>query len=169
MHIPTRRGQALIESIVAMSVLIIGFLAVLTLLNQSYGLNRSVADNLTATYLASEGVEMVKNIIDTNAKNGTTWNDVGVTLPGDYILAPDGRSLVAGNPALYYDTTANTYTYDSFGTRRSPFSRWIHVEFPGPDELMVDVTVSWTGRGGVNEKTVLEDHFLNWRLPPVAP
>ena len=87
------RGQAIIEVLVAVSMLTVGFLGVVTLLAKSLGLNRVVTESYTATYLAVEGVELVKNLIDANsiAGAGTPWNS-GLT---DGTYEADYASLAA--------------------------------------------------------------------------
>ena len=66
----SRRGQSIIEAMVAISILTTGFLGIFALLSKSFFLSRVVADETTATYLASEGMEITKNIIDHDVYTG---------------------------------------------------------------------------------------------------
>src|SRR6185369_4698812 len=59
-----RSGQSLIEAIIAITLLTIGFLGIARLLSQSLFFTKVVSDQTTATYLAAEGIEIVKNLID---------------------------------------------------------------------------------------------------------
>src|SRR5688572_13216996 len=68
-----RDGQTIVEAMVAVSLLVVGFLGMITLINRSIGLNRVVSDNYTATYLAAEGIEVVKNLLDRNFIAGSPW------------------------------------------------------------------------------------------------
>ena len=61
-----REGSLLIESIVAISVAVVGILGVLGLLSRAFAIQRDVGQRFIGTYLASEGIEVVKGIIDTN-------------------------------------------------------------------------------------------------------
>lgn len=61
-----RRGFFLVEVMVALGVVVVGFLGIVALLSSSLGVNRQVADTYVANYLAMEGVETVKNLIDAN-------------------------------------------------------------------------------------------------------
>src|SRR3989344_7355701 len=72
-----RSGQALVEVMVAVSILTVGFLGIVGLLSRALALNRVVADNYTATYLAAEGIEITKNIVDGNVVQGQPWNSGG--------------------------------------------------------------------------------------------
>ncbi len=65
-----RGGQTIIEAILAISVLTFGLLSVLSLLNRSLSLNRVIADNYRATYLAAEGIEIARNLVDYNVNFG---------------------------------------------------------------------------------------------------
>lgn len=80
------------EMLVALSALTIGLLGIVTLLNFSLGLNRTVADNYRATYLAAEGIEIVKSLVITNNAGAATGDPLATRtwcsgLPaGDYEL-----------------------------------------------------------------------------------
>lgn len=60
-------GFAIIETMIALSIITIGFYALVTLVNQALAISRTVADDFTGTYLAAEGIEVVKNLIDYNS------------------------------------------------------------------------------------------------------
>lgn len=67
------RGQTLIEVITALAVIAIGLVGVLSLAttnvrNQGIGLSRLIANNL-----AREGIEVARNIRDTNWLSGVSW------------------------------------------------------------------------------------------------
>ncbi len=65
-----RKGQSLIEAIAALGILTVGLMGVLALLSRSFLLQRETADQAKATYLASEGLEIAKSIIDHNVYTG---------------------------------------------------------------------------------------------------
>lgn len=60
----SRTGQSLIEAMAALGILTVGLVGVLTLLSRSFLLQRETADEAKATYLASEGLEITKSLID---------------------------------------------------------------------------------------------------------
>jgi hypothetical protein len=175
-----RSGQSLIEVMVAITLLTVGFLGITSLLSQSLALNRVVANQLTATYLASEGVEVAKNLIDHDFYaqqidgQGDGWGSCFGS-GGDFELAydtPDCSSLTefvgAGDP-LYYHPDTHLYDYDSNGGTETNFTRDIRVQrnSTGPsdttgDEITVKAIVSWPGLAGAGESVTLEDHFYKW-------
>src|SRR3990167_7996112 len=74
-------GQVLIESMVAISVVMIGLLGIMTLLIRSSRWNRDATQELVATSLAAEGIEIVKNLVDTNIADRlrgqpVQWNEI---------------------------------------------------------------------------------------------
>lgn len=175
----SRSGFVLVEAIIALSVFLIGFTGLIVLLSDSIKLTRVAADDYTATYLAAEGVEVAKNLIDANHIQGRSWN-CGFT-SGSYELTygdtlPNGRNCnqpvfaTACNPAdfLYYGSGSNAYDYKNSGTLTN-FSRCVHLDLLNTDsststlnEVRVVSTVNWS-TGGQDYSTSLEDHFFNWR------
>ena len=59
-------GNLMIESIVAITLIVIGILGIMSLLAKSANLSHYVSHSFEATYLAAEGIEMVKNTLDTD-------------------------------------------------------------------------------------------------------
>lgn len=158
------KGQLLIEAMIAIAVVVVGMLGILAFLLQSLSLNRVVSDQFTGAYLASEGIELTKNILDSNliAPHAGPWN-VGFN-SGDYEIDYQDTSLV-GNTAtgrnLLYDSGTHLYGYKSGNP--TPFERKITIKVISGDEIQVNSVVSWTTLGGGNFSVNLEDHFFNWR------
>ena len=154
------KGQALLEAIIAISVLTSGFLGILTLLSRSLSLNRVVSDNYTATYLAAEGIEVVKNLVDTNRILRRSWN-TGLS-DSSFEVEHFSQSLETDqNRFLLYDPNTHLYSYN--GPTQTNFKRKVTIALIGSDEIKVNSLVSWTTRGGGSFSMNLEDHFFNWR------
>lgn len=153
------RGQTLVESLVAISILTTGFLGILTLLARSLSLNRVISDNYTATYLAAEGIEIVKNIILNNRIQNVAWNE-GLSA-GTYEAVYSDTALESNqNRNLLFDTSEHLYNY-SRGQPTS-FKRRIEIQEIDVNEIKVKSIVSWTTRGGGNFSVELEDRFFKW-------
>lgn len=156
------KGQLIVEAIIAITFLIIGVLTFFGLLAQSMGYYRIISDQYTATYLAAEGIEVAKNIIDSNYLQKLPWNQ-GV-MAGDYEVDYKTTSLSQLNQNRYLRIDGNgVYDYDING-RLSPFKRVVSVATPSAGEIVVNSTVTW-GERGVTYKVNLEDHFFDWRTP----
>jgi hypothetical protein len=166
-----RSGQTIVESMVAISLLIIGFLGMIILINRSIGINRVVTDNYTATYLAAEGIEVTKNLIDGNFVQGSPWfsgfssctSGCDWEVQYDTTWDPGHQPVAYGARPLYYNPANGLYAYDAFGQQTS-FTRRVHVtlEGAGNNEISVHSIVMWHPRGGGTAQIDLEDHFFNW-------
>ncbi len=109
------RGQSMVEMLVAISIVVVSLLGILALVNRALGVNRLVSEQYTGTYLAAEGIEIVKNLFDhsfliatTNSQNFYGWTNNSCTtsdciVPGIYevdyntdALTPLTCSLLGG-------------------------------------------------------------------------
>ncbi len=157
---PRRLGQAIIEALVSLSALTVGFLGIFALLSQSFSLNRTVSNNYIANYLATEGIEVVKNVIDNNTINSRAW-DSGLT-DGTFEVDYSSLSLSANqNRLLGFDPTAHLYSYS--GSSPTPFRRTVTLTDLSGTQLKVVSQVNWVDRGGGTFQVTLEDHFYHWR------
>ena len=156
-----RAGQTLLEALIALSVVTMGFLGLVSLLSKSFFYDRVTSDQLTATYLASEGVELAKNLIDHNA-----WGTCFVS--GDFQLdyTTENCNTIQnynGNVILQFDPTADRYSYHSTpNSLATAFARRIRVTVQG-DEIAVQSIVTWSTGPITSQSVNLEDHFYNWR------
>ena len=176
----SRAGQSLIEVMVAITVLTVSFLGISTLLAQSLVLNRVTANQLTATYLASEGIEIAKNLIDhdvylsesgsPSASFGTCFTDQGnpENIEIDYTTVNcSGLPVYNSSHYLYYAPATGLYGYDQTNAQKTNFTREVSADtsYDGnghPDEITVSSTVNWVGLDGTPGSVNLEDHFYPW-------
>lgn len=171
MKAKSRRGSFLIEAMIALSVISVGLIAVLGLLSRVTGQNRTISNYSTANFLALEGVEIVKNMIDGNAEAGRAWNDglsgllcfetdylgnqFPIDCPASY-TGPNDFKNVGQNLRIDQD---GKYNYVSGNT--TTFKRVIRVEPISGNEVKVNSVVYWTERGGAEFNIDLERHFYN--------
>jgi hypothetical protein len=172
----SRRGQSLIEAMVAISLLTTGFLGLVALLSRSFFLNRVISDETTANYLAAEGIEIAKNLIDhdvylqlAGAPGATGWgtcfsvhNDVEL----DYATT-DCNQLAPYNSAnpdvLMFNPTTHLYGYGQGGNAAATgFTREIQVSESVPNQITVDSIVRWSTGPVTSQSIRLEDVFYNW-------
>lgn len=152
------RGSILVESIVAINIIVVGLLGVLNVLSNSLALNRDVGQKFVATYLAVEGVEVVKNLIDTNYAKSQPWN-AGLN-EGFYALSYDSDHLIPDSEN-YLRLNNGIYDYNEEG-EATFFKRIINIENVSADEIKVISIVEWRTKKGL-VRVDLEDHFFNWR------
>lgn len=135
-------GQVLVETMVALAMVVIGLLGFLSLLSYSIGLNKVVADQYVASYLASEGIEVIKNIEDNNVARNlvspTAYNAYLSSNPGYYEVSYDTQppdvdirevsESVSSLSRIKFDPTTKIYNY-SVGDTTS-FTRQIKITYP---------------------------------------
>lgn len=96
-----RKGFSLMEVVVAMAVLGIGFLGVMNLYAGSITRNASLRDQTTATSLAQEGVELVRGFAENDLGNLSTGNNYKVHITTSNVI-----ELSSGlTDKLYYSTS----------------------------------------------------------------
>jgi len=159
-----RSGQSLLEMMIALSVLTVAFLGIGALLSRSFFLNRVATDETIGSYLAAEGVEVTKSIIDHDMySTGLGW---GVDVPaGSY--SPIYSSVKLGvvatpfKPDVFLNFSSSTgYQYGNGSV--TPFKRWVTITHPNASEINVKSTVTWSTGPLTNETVTDEDHFYDW-------
>lgn len=179
-------GYIIIESIIAITLAVVGLLGVVTLLRKALVLNRDISDKLVATYLAAEGIEIVRHLTDVNAVvcPAREWNnqigdesyeldyETSFTGSGNInsrrINTADGMS----DTPLRFDEVSGTYSYSSGDA--SHFTRTVFVYSTDevssvPHHLIIRSIVTWPPSDEMHTIR-LEDHFYNWRsLPGIIP
>src|SRR3989344_9238906 len=168
-RIKNEKGQLLIEAMVAVSLMLVGLMGIFGVLSRSLGLSRVAADHFVAVNLASEVIEIAKNILDKNFTapgGGVSWND---GFPdGTYCVDYQNDSLVscpgAEDKKLYVNSDG-LHEHDTSNNTRSKFSRSLTViTSPTGNMIAVQSKVTWVGKGGPNSSVTVEDHFYNWRV-----
>lgn len=154
-------GYVLVEAIIAITIAVVGLLGIFSLLSRSLSLNRVVADRFVAAYLAAEGIEIVKNMIDNNILAGRPWNDglSSGSYEADYAdvaLRPDSGNL------LNFDAETGAYGYRESSPTTMRRSLVIEVS-PDGERIAVGSAIDWTTRGGGRFSLELEEQLFNWR------
>ncbi len=162
----------MVEAMIAISLLLIGFLGTITLINRSVGLTRVVADSYVGTYLAAEGVEVVKSMIDANYIadrpffNGfSSCTGSGCNWELEYNSTWETNAPVSATGRILYYDSRGTYVYSTGGMPTS-FVRTVNVQLLGATARQLKVTsrVEWRTRGGGLSAVSLEDSFYDWYL-----
>ncbi|MEK7507620.1 MAG: prepilin-type N-terminal cleavage/methylation domain-containing protein [Patescibacteria group bacterium] len=167
-----QKGQSLVETIVALSVLMMGFMGLLALLTRSLAISNFVSENYIATYLAAEGIEVVRNLLDHNKMDPfVPWNDGFSNGDFEVEFKPDWLDVSLVSPSdrkLKLDTRTGLYSYS--GDVSTKFVRVVSIELIDPGHLKVSSVVRWDSSGGItgipiHSEVNLEDRFFDPRLP----
>lgn len=156
------KGQMLLESVIAMGIIVVGVVGIVGLASRSIGQSRVVADQFVGVNLASEGLEVTKNIFDANIVNGRPWNE-GFG-DGDYEVTYASVSLssLLGTPRnLSFDPQTGIFDYS--GPLGTTFTRVITILRVNDYQIRARTEVNWKSRDGGNKMATLETDFLNWR------
>lgn len=165
-----RKGFTLIELIIVVFVLAIGILGVYSVYSQIISYTTISLSRFTASYLAQEGIEIVRNIRDTNWLKGSSW-DSGLVFGGGFNGCSGSYFCEADydDPALtsYPNTTSphnlkiadGFYKYSISGSE-TKFKRKITITLVG-DILEVSVLVQWQEKGKTYDITT-QENLYNW-------
>ena len=162
-----KRNKAftLLEMILAVAIITIGALGVFGAAARYSKLTQKERDNLVAAYLCQEGIEIVKNIRDTNwIESASSWKD-GLTscsagCEGDF-ADTDTLSAFSSTNFLYIEGSTGLYRYiASPGSSdiKTSYTRKITIVESGSDELDITIDVYW----GASTMTVKENIY-NWK------
>ncbi|OGG38587.1 hypothetical protein A3D55_01830 [Candidatus Jorgensenbacteria bacterium RIFCSPHIGHO2_02_FULL_45_20] len=174
MTLNNKEGSLMVESMVAASLIVVGLLGIFTLISRSASMNKNAEAKVVASYLAAEGIEVVKNIIDSNVEKSYrtkwTWN---MNLSGYYEVQYDSTVDTAKEVAygseryLNFDKVSGKYWYGAGDT--TSFRRTVLIQDGGGgipsgygNAMTVKSIVKWT-EGGEEQTVFFEDVFTNWR------
>jgi len=166
-----RKGFTLVEALIAITVLIVGILSGFILVTKVLYSSAVIQDRLTSSFLAQEGIELVRQIRDSNFlrilnEESVTWKD-GLA-DGRYIIESKAGSeesiklvpiTTEKGPNLLHDDNLKIYNY-SIG-EESTFNREIKITTINDDEIRVETIMQWQTKK-IDFDLIVEDHLFNW-------
>ncbi len=164
------KGFTLIEVLVAIFIITVGAGGALALIQKTLSFTSNAALQLEASYLAQEGMEIVRNIRDTNfvkihkGVEGSIWTNglegCEAGCQADYTQ----DSLIAYEDTLL-QLTNGIYSYTV--STDSLFKRKITITMQGSDMMEAVVEVMWEERGR-NHVVSAATELYNWLSPTIA-
>lgn len=160
-----KNSFTLLEAIFAISILVLTMGGSFALISRLLSFSPQTQSKLVASYLAQEGMEIVRNIRDNNWLNPSnpSWNQ-GL---GDCGLPSCEYEADYTNPSLsvwgdhYLNIDANgLYSYNP-GTQ-TKFKRKITISDSGADKMALNVEVFWEEKGTTQSVKIMENLY-NWR------
>ena len=181
LNVNMTKGFTLMEAIVAIFLLTVGIIGVSILITNTISSTRISTDKLIASYLAQEGIEIVRNIRDTNWLEGAASWDDGISV-GDY------EADYTNTQGFYHTCSFSPFTanceydnlyplridggfYNYSGGTETKFRRRITIfdktDLSSPPDGTVDmfkisVLVTWQEKGKIHKVEAREDLY-NWK------
>jgi type II secretory pathway pseudopilin PulG len=165
--IKTISAFTLLETLVAVAVLLMSLLGPFSIAQQSLKSAYYARDQVTAYYLAQEGIEFVRAVRDQNYLAGSAWltgidavcTDVPcqVDFPNfTYAACPNG----ACSPIRI---SANGGLFNHESGESSKFTRYVTLTpvAGNPDTMIASVTISWRS-AGVSRVFTLQERLFDW-------
>jgi prepilin-type N-terminal cleavage/methylation domain-containing protein len=163
-----KTGFTIIEIITVIMIIAVGMTGVLSLIVQNVR-NQSINKNTFIAYqLAQEGVELIREVRDTNWRNGRAWDsrlssgiyymDYTDTAPNDAIpLMPGAGRLKLGTNGFYESNPSTDNLVEG------NFYRIIAINFNSDNsKMLVNSNIYWIERGGMHNYT-LQAELYNWK------
>ncbi len=159
------KGFTMIEMIATLFVMSVGIMGIFSLVSQTISHISIISSRLTAIYLSQEGMEIIRNIRDSNflkINNGEEVNWDNDLANGQYYYnfdyqsqaIPDNTNCSGNN---YLDINGGFYR--CFGSGR--FQRKAQINKIEDDKIDVVIEVSWEERGRTH-KVVARENLYQW-------
>ena len=177
------KGFTIVEVLIALTIFSIAIVGVITVAAQGGASLTKAKNKVTADYLASEGLELVRGLRDTAVladpgHESASFGTFVTTVTGDCSSSPcdvnatnvtlavfpaisDLQVCTAGSCQLYYDPTTGYYTDQPGIPGETPtlFTRAITFHSISAHELQVTSTVNWHEGTLLSTSVVTEDLF----------
>ncbi len=122
----SNRGQSIVEALIAISIIIVGVVGIARALSNSLSLNKVVSNQYIAVYLASEGIEIMRNMMDDNFKDKAPalWDDsLDKCVITDPFSACGVSNANKGCAVNYNDVEISSPDANSAGGKNNPVNR----------------------------------------------
>ncbi len=158
LDIKTEKGLTLVEIIFTILIITIAVVGVYQALTYGMKHTQQAQERFVASYLAKEGIEIVKNIRDTNWIEETTWNEglinCGSGCEADY----NDSSLTSFSGQYFYiDPTNYFYQYNDITGEKTPYQRKITLT-NYTDKIDITVDVMWR-----ENIITIKESIYNWK------
>ncbi len=165
--IHSKKGFTLIETLVAITILLIAVVGPISLIGDALHKLYYAKDQMIAINLAQEGIEVVRQVRDTNMLNSAVGFDIfALSSPAYYTV-----NAISTTPLTSSDSTqkpvlidAGFYKQEGAGTP-TQFTRLVIIEsvVTGAIERKVTSKVEWKTGGQVGTITVTE-YLFKWAI-----
>lgn len=161
----SERGFTLVEVLVSLFILSIAITSITALITSNDQTAVSIRNNYIASGLVQEGVEIVRNLRDSDSLASRSF---GMSLNDGTFIAqwnPAGLSPINPDSELFLNINSSNGLYAYNVGTPTIFKRLITITTPRADiEKKIVVTVSWQERNR-SLSVSAESHLFNWPSP----
>ncbi|MEN9390465.1 MAG: hypothetical protein RLZZ283_565 [Candidatus Parcubacteria bacterium] len=169
----TTKAFTLIETLVAITVLLVSLAGPMSLAAQALQSAYYARDQVTAFYLAQEGIEYIRAIRDQNYLAGNAWltglesgeSCVGAYCYVDLVSFTHHRCAGASDPAscprIKMSSIGKLYNHASGDDTKFTRSVIITPVGLGDTQVIISVRVQWIS-AGINRTFDLSERIYNW-------
>ena len=163
----------MVETLVAVAILMIAVAGPLTIAQKGLTAAIYARDQVTASFLAQDAMEYVKNVRDYNLEQGNQWllfldqcSSAATQCSVDTMTPVTNSAINIGcTDCSLYRSLNGGYTTNSSAGPKSQFSRTFYVDTTSNsndpnNEATIVVTVSWSN-GTVNNVVTFENQIFN--------
>ena len=177
-----KKGFTLVETLVAISILLIAVAAPISLIGDSVHRIYYAKDEAVAVNLAQEGIEIVRQVRDTNMLSSASGGWLTNLSNGAYTTDPGGAltntGQTGGNQSftavtlcgvscvpqpIYYDANTGLYRQGAGFSTRTQFSRIVTISGASANERQVTSTVIWQ-TGGSSGTVSATENIFSWAI-----
>lgn len=154
----------LVEVITVLLVISLGMVGTLSLISQNIRSQSLNEKTMIAYQLAQEGIELIRNLRDTNRNQDNDWR-TGMEDDGLYFMdysdsVPTKLTTQSQGDLLMY--VNGMYRHNISNTQNSGFNRVISIDAYSPEYITIKVSVSWEDHGKPYVYS-LEAQLYDWR------
>ena len=168
MKTQTHSGFTLVETLVAIAVLLMSLTGPLFLAERSFVAATGSRDQMIATFLAQEGIEYSRVVRDSNYLEGNAWMArLSSCVSSACIIDPaqDLVSVCSGScPVLNFNTSDRSYNHSVVTSVNQPtiWRREVQLVQITATEYRVTSSVFFTKRG-VERSVILKETLHQWQ------
>lgn len=152
-----QKGFSLLEIIVAIFFVSVVLVPMVGVVSFTISANRYANHRLIAANLAQEGIEIVRNVRDSNT-DWSVW--YGAAWSGDYSVDYSAGTLLPYNNTPLKLNADGFYNYNS--GMPTIFSRKLTLGAVSNNMVRVLSIITWK-EGTVNQSIIVEDELYNWK------
>jgi len=162
-----KAGLTLIETLVAISVLLISVVGPMVIYSRNISDARFAGNQTTAYYLAQEAIEFVKYRVYTNLNNNVSWmSGLNNCTSGGTCKVDTVNDNLCWNGSPFCDAfiKLDNGIYNSSSGSNTIFKRDLSIVDGGNggNEVIVTSTVYWT-RLGENKNITVTENIFRWQ------